>query len=514
MFSVFISSLSPLLHSIFIIKIRIALSLFPSHCGKKISLSSFFSLCQISYIVFLSRLVILRCINLPKAMGHIFNNLSAHLWECKGEPEVLFFLLKINSMCATLLKKKKNQQDVDLMNDSMCEYFLLRKQYKRSQSKTITEQKKVTLVLCIFYSLFSFLFFSWPFLPLPWPFLLCKSIKVKEKYHNGLGLLISKFKKSTHLASLFSHSIIEPFKSFGIMDSSMIQVIVLTCSMLQPCCHPNSTFCTVAVQQSLVESLLEKGWRNSRSFTGLSACQIQAVEQVFVAVPGSAFIFPHMQNPQIFLKDQILQPKYPLATSYKICSTPLEHQLLSMDTSTLPISVIQDNHNSSPSVTGKSGGLIWCIFTAGAYYILSSLSYLYTYISYTLFLTFKCEMHTIRHLMHHVRISSHCFHFPHQIQISVHLTHPISTLLDLSVCSSHMLMSSYASTNIINSTPAVTLSVSFFTEIYFISHSPHCSPQHVMSPSFLLQFALFTFASVLSKEVSHARWKQGERFRL
>ena len=34
----------------------------------------------------------------------------------------------------------------------------------------------------------------------------------------------------------------------------------------------------------LAESVLEKGWSNTTSFLGLSACQLQAVEQVFLAV--------------------------------------------------------------------------------------------------------------------------------------------------------------------------------------------------------------------------------------
>ena len=58
--------------------------------------------------------------------------------------------------------------------------------------------------------------------------------------------------------------------------------------MLQPCCHPNSTYfhtqCTVTVHSSLVESILEKGLSNTTSFLGLSACQLQAVECVFPAV--------------------------------------------------------------------------------------------------------------------------------------------------------------------------------------------------------------------------------------
>ncbi|KNZ58620.1 hypothetical protein VP01_1893g1 [Puccinia sorghi] len=46
--------------------------------------------------------------------------------------------------------------------------------------------------------------------------------------------------------------------------------------MLQPSCHPNSTFLHI-----LVESCLENGWSNNRSFLGISSCQLQAFEQVF-----------------------------------------------------------------------------------------------------------------------------------------------------------------------------------------------------------------------------------------
>ena len=40
----------------------------------------------------------------------------------------------------------------------------------------------------------------------------------------------------------------------------------------------------MTVHQSLFESLLEKGLSNTTSFIGLSACQLQAVEQFFFAV--------------------------------------------------------------------------------------------------------------------------------------------------------------------------------------------------------------------------------------
>ncbi|KNZ46603.1 hypothetical protein VP01_712g2 [Puccinia sorghi] len=45
-----------------------------------------------------------------------------------------------------------------------------------------------------------------------------------------------------------------------------------------------SCFGTVILHQSLVESLLEKGWSNNISFLGVSASQLQAVDQVFFAV--------------------------------------------------------------------------------------------------------------------------------------------------------------------------------------------------------------------------------------
>ncbi|KNZ57743.1 hypothetical protein VP01_2083g1 [Puccinia sorghi] len=64
---------------------------------------------------------------------------------------------------------------------------------------------------------------------------------------------------------------------------NLINCMQLTCSMLQQSFHSNSTFCTLTVHQSLVESLLEHGWSNNRSFLGLSACQLQVVEQHLVA---------------------------------------------------------------------------------------------------------------------------------------------------------------------------------------------------------------------------------------
>ncbi|KNZ62006.1 hypothetical protein VP01_1324g1 [Puccinia sorghi] len=63
---------------------------------------------------------------------------------------------------------------------------------------------------------------------------------------------------------------------------NFLNCLQLTCSILQPSCHPTSTLCTVTVNQSLVESILENGWSNDRSFLGISACQLKEVEQVFL----------------------------------------------------------------------------------------------------------------------------------------------------------------------------------------------------------------------------------------
>ena len=59
------------------------------------------------------------------------------------------------------------------------------------------------------------------------------------------------------------------------------------CSM-----HSHCAACTVTVHQRLVESFLEKGLSNTTSFLGLSACQLQVVEQVFFAV----VIIPQKEN--------------------------------------------------------------------------------------------------------------------------------------------------------------------------------------------------------------------------
>ncbi|KNZ56329.1 hypothetical protein VP01_2432g1 [Puccinia sorghi] len=51
------------------------------------------------------------------------------------------------------------------------------------------------------------------------------------------------------------------------------------CSMHSDCA--SKLVCTVTVHQSLVESLLENGWSNNGSFLGVSAYQLQAVEQEY-----------------------------------------------------------------------------------------------------------------------------------------------------------------------------------------------------------------------------------------
>ncbi|KNZ44499.1 hypothetical protein VP01_90g4 [Puccinia sorghi] len=63
---------------------------------------------------------------------------------------------------------------------------------------------------------------------------------------------------------------------FNTAKRNLLNCLQLTCNMLQPSCHPNSTLCTVTVHQRLVESLLEKGWSNNISFLGVSACQLQS----------------------------------------------------------------------------------------------------------------------------------------------------------------------------------------------------------------------------------------------
>ncbi|KNZ61119.1 hypothetical protein VP01_1449g4 [Puccinia sorghi] len=63
---------------------------------------------------------------------------------------------------------------------------------------------------------------------------------------------------------------------------TLINCLQLTCSMLQPSFHSNST------------SLLEHSWSNNRSFLGLSPCQLQAVEQVFFAV--TCFFFFELEG--------------------------------------------------------------------------------------------------------------------------------------------------------------------------------------------------------------------------
>ncbi|KNZ49331.1 hypothetical protein VP01_507g2 [Puccinia sorghi] len=57
---------------------------------------------------------------------------------------------------------------------------------------------------------------------------------------------------------------------------NLLNCLKWTFSMLQPSCHPNSTLCTGTFHQSLVESLLEKGRSNNRSFLAVSECQLQA----------------------------------------------------------------------------------------------------------------------------------------------------------------------------------------------------------------------------------------------
>ncbi|KNZ51706.1 hypothetical protein VP01_3853g1 [Puccinia sorghi] len=56
----------------------------------------------------------------------------------------------------------------------------------------------------------------------------------------------------------------------------------LTCSMLQPSCYPNSNCFNMSL---FWHSHCAECTSNNRSFLGLSACQLQAVDQVFFVVP-------------------------------------------------------------------------------------------------------------------------------------------------------------------------------------------------------------------------------------
>ncbi|KNZ53662.1 putative signal peptide protein [Puccinia sorghi] len=113
------------------------------------------------------------------------------------------------------------------------------------------------------------------------------------------------------------------------------QLTCITCSSQASIQTPHVCLCriygTVTVHQSLVESLLEHGWNNNRSFLGLSACQLQAVEQVFFAVNTASYFFMPtvvnlismiLQLPYITSKKKRCQIFMSSTTSFKLIRSP------------------------------------------------------------------------------------------------------------------------------------------------------------------------------------------------
>ncbi|KNZ53404.1 hypothetical protein VP01_3249g1 [Puccinia sorghi] len=84
---------------------------------------------------------------------------------------------------------------------------------------------------------------------------------------------VTGFKEISHKYSIGFRNILE-YSNFIHCKRNLLNF--LKCSMIKPSCHPNST---LTVHQSLVESLLDNGWNNKKSFLGASACQLQAFEQ-------------------------------------------------------------------------------------------------------------------------------------------------------------------------------------------------------------------------------------------
>ncbi|KNZ57568.1 hypothetical protein VP01_2125g2 [Puccinia sorghi] len=62
---------------------------------------------------------------------------------------------------------------------------------------------------------------------------------------------------------------------------TLIPYSLILRNIMETTLHCKKNLACITVHQSLVESLLEKGWSNNRSFLGVSACQLQAVEQGF-----------------------------------------------------------------------------------------------------------------------------------------------------------------------------------------------------------------------------------------
>ncbi|KNZ61488.1 hypothetical protein VP01_1393g5 [Puccinia sorghi] len=117
----------------------------------------------------------------------------------------------------------------------------------------------------------------WELAPLHWGDIYLVVVNFLSFVSALVGLYCIEFLSNSH-QNVF-------WLSFSLLcKKNMINCMQLTCNTLQPSFHSSSTFCTVTVHQSLVESPLEHGWSNNRSFLGISACQLQGVEQVLFAV--------------------------------------------------------------------------------------------------------------------------------------------------------------------------------------------------------------------------------------
>ncbi|KNZ48686.1 hypothetical protein VP01_548g5 [Puccinia sorghi] len=109
-----------------------------------------------------------------------------------------------------------------------------------------------------------------------------KQLKIKEASKQ------MHFTKSTHnqrIESLWSQMMKQ--HNFSIINKVLTQICLqLTCSILQQSCHPNSKF--FAYVDVLATSLCS--WSNNRSFLGVSACQLQVVDQFSLSNPAWMFV--------------------------------------------------------------------------------------------------------------------------------------------------------------------------------------------------------------------------------
>ncbi|KNZ57064.1 hypothetical protein VP01_2251g1 [Puccinia sorghi] len=79
-------------------------------------------------------------------------------------------------------------------------------------------------------------------------------------------LVLSNHLLFSSLVLFSSNQLVNLIHLINHCKKNLLNCLQLKCSMLQPSCHPSCTFCAVTVHQSLVESLLENGWSNNRSF--------------------------------------------------------------------------------------------------------------------------------------------------------------------------------------------------------------------------------------------------------